>query len=74
MRKQYSIEYESDKRSGGSEIWTAGNASTIRSAKSVIRNIRKNFAEQNPRNFVVYDVWADIDPVTNHVPVVYTEA
>ena len=71
--KQYFIQYESDKMICGTNIHTDGNASTIKSAKSVIRNIRKRIAEENPRNFRVYDCWADVDENTNFVPCVYSE-
>lgn len=83
QRKQFFVEYESDKynrgmwdrqtKDYGSNIWFAGNASTIRSAKSIIRNIRKEYAEVNPRNFKVYDGWADVEPETDFVPCVYAE-
>ena len=84
--KQYFVEFESDKFDKlsynhetddyGSYIHFAGNASTLKSAKSVIRNARKNpsWAADHPRNFKVYDCWADIVPETNHVPCVYFEA
>ena len=72
--KQYFVEYESDKRICGSYNHTAGNASTINSAKSIIRNIRKTMAEYNPRNFRVYDSDGEIDEATNFVPCVYMEA
>lgn len=71
--KQYFVEYESDRMICGSYIHTAGMASTIKSAKSIIRNVRKNRAEYNPRNFKVFDSFADIDSETNHVPCVYEE-
>ena len=80
-QKQYFVEYESDKynpnmwnretESYGSYIHFAGNASTIRSAKSIISQIRKERADENPRDFRVYDTFADVDPETNHVPYVY---
>lgn len=83
MRKQFFVEYESDvynrghwnqnTNDYGCNIWFAGNASTIRSAKSIIRNIRKNRVEENPRNFKVYDCWADVEQETDHVPCVYFE-
>ena len=84
--KQYFVEFESDKFNKsrynpetddyGCYTHFAGNASTIKSAKAVIRNIRKNpdLADDHPRNFKVYDCWADIDPATNHAPCVYFEA
>ena len=84
MRKQFFVEYESDKYNRGMwnrqtndygcNVWDAGNASTIRSAKSIIRNIRKNHAEDNPRNFKVYDSFADVETETEFVPCVYSEA
>lgn len=84
MAKQFFVEFESDKynrgmwnketKEYGCNVWSAGNASTIRSAKSIIRNIRKDYAEENPRNFRVYDSWADVDPETDFVPCVYYEA
>ena len=49
MRKQFFVEYESDRfnrgmynkktKEYGCNVWDAGNASTIRSAKSIIRSI-----------------------------------
>ena len=71
--KQYFIQYESDKMICGSNVHTDGNASTINGSKSVIRNIRKRLAGENPRNFKVYDCWADVDKNTNFVPCVYSE-
>ncbi len=71
--KQYFVEYESDNRICGSYNHTAGNANTINSAKSIIRKIKKMLAEENPRNFRVYDCWADVDEETNSVPCVYSE-
>ena len=65
--KQYFVEFESDKFDNlcynpetddyGSYIHFAGNASTIKSAKAVIRNARKNpsWVADHPRNFKVYD-------------------
>ena len=83
MCKQFFVEYESDRYNRGMwnkqtnyygcNVWNAGNASTIRSAKSIIRNVRKNHAEENPRNFKVYDSWADVEPETDFVPCVYAE-
>lgn len=71
--KQFFVQYESSQLLCGDYTHTAGNASTIRSAKSIIRNIRKNYAEDNPHNFKVYDCWADVEAETNHVPCVYQE-
>ena len=73
MVKQYFVRYESDKTVCGSNDHPAGAASSLKSAKSVIRSIRKNYAEQNPRNFRVYGTWAELDPETNHTPIIYSE-
>ena len=73
MVKQYFVRYESDKVVCGSNDHPAGAASSLKSAKAVIRSIRKNYAEQNPRNFRVYDTWAELDPATNHTPIIYSE-
>ena len=82
--KQYFIEYESDKfdwlaydrekgERGSYTHYYGSHASTIKTAKSYIRKIRRELAEENPRNFRIYDSWADVDPVTNYVPCVYQE-
>jgi len=81
--KQYFVEYESDKYNRhyycretgeyGCYLHDGGNASTLRSAKQVIRNIRKMREDEHPRNFKVYDCWADVDETTNHVPCMYEE-
>ena len=73
VHKQYFIQYESDKMICGSNVHTDGNASTINSAKSIIRKLRKMLSDENPRNFRVYDCWADVDENTNFVPCVYSE-
>lgn len=84
MTKQFCVEYESDRynrgrwnkqtQDYGCNTWEAGNTSTLRGAKAIIRNIRKNLAEDHPRNFRVYDSWADVDSETDFVPCVYSEA
>lgn len=71
--KQYFVQYESDRRVCGSYDHHGGNASTIRSAKAIIRNIRRQMADANPRNFRVYDILGEIDETTDHVPCVYAE-
>lgn len=73
MRKQYFVTFEDDKKVCGTNEHMAGNASTIRSAKSIIRNIRKEYVGKNPRNFKVFDSWADVNPETKFVPCVYEE-
>ena len=57
-RKQYYVWYENDRVVCGSNGHTASGASTLRSARSVIRNIRKNDG-YHPRNFKVYDTWVE---------------
>lgn len=71
--KQYFVTCESDRKICGGYEYTVGYASTIKSAKAIIRNERLNRAEFNPRNFKVYDSYAEVDKSTNHVPCVYTE-
>lgn len=48
-------------------------SNSLKTAKGYISRIKKEYAEDNPREFRVYDVDADIDPKTNFVPVVYFE-
>ena len=71
--KQYFIEFESDRKVCGSYRHPGGNASTVKSAKAVIRNLRRLEADQKPRNFRVYDSLGEIDEATNFVPCVYAE-
>ena len=82
--KRYCIEFETDKPNGyrydfktdsyiKTNIRTAGYASTLSSAKSVIRNMKKNPEYENPRNFKVYDTFADVEEETNYIPCVYEE-
>ena len=51
---------------------TLGNAGTTDSAKRIIGNIRKNCAYANPREFKVFDSFAEVNPETNFVPCVYS--
>ena len=71
--KRYSMHYESDEIVCGSTDHHYGYANTIRTAKQYIARVRKNQADQNPRNFRIYDTWADADPITDFVPCVYHE-
>lgn len=71
--KQYFVLYDSDKKVCGSYEHEAGNASTIKSAKGVIRRVREIDKDNNPRNFRIYDCLADVDKATNFVPCVYRE-
>ena len=74
MSKRYYIRFESDQVVCGSNDHMLCNASTLRSAKDAIRSARKKdfIAVYNPRNFRVYDTWADV-PEDQHVPCVYQE-
>lgn len=71
--KQYSMQYESDQVCFGTNNHEWAMASTIKTAKQYISRCRKAEAEKHPRNFRIYDHWADVDPVTGYVPVVYHE-
>lgn len=77
--KRYSLEFESDKINNFSSredfrySHFYGFASTIKTAKSYISRVKKTYAEDNPRNFRIYDHYADVDPVTDYVPVVYQQ-
>lgn len=73
MRKQYFVMYTSDQKICGEYEHVAGNAGTLRSAKSVIKKVRESDKDNNPRNFKVFDSWADLDEKTNFVPCVYQE-
>ena len=71
--KQYFVRYESDQRICGEYDHFGGNASTIKSAKAIISGIKNDLAKYNPRNFRVYDSFADVEESTNFVPCVYKE-
>lgn len=72
--KRYFVVYESDRCVCRSYDHTYGNASTIKTAKNYIRKIRTNMANDNPRNFRIFDSWADVEGSTGFVPCVYKEA
>lgn len=71
--KQYSMQYESDQICCGSHNHEWAMASSIKTAKQYISRCKKEMAQYNPRNFRIYDHWADVDPETNYVPCVYQE-
>ena len=75
--KRCSLHYESDEHNPFSNIGEYehiyGNASTIKTAKQYISRVRKTEARHNPRNFRIYDHFADVDPSTDYVPCVYHE-
>lgn len=71
--KRYSMRYESDEVYFGTNDHEWGMASTIKTAKQYISRCKKLKAQYNPRNFRIYDHYADVDPKTNYVPCVYKE-
>lgn len=73
MAKRYFMKYESDEMVCQSHDHTYGQANSIKTCKQYIRNCRKNYADRNPRNFRIFDSFADVDPVTDFVPCVYQE-
>ena len=73
--KQFFMQYESDRIVCGSNKHEWGcRASSLATAKGYIRRCRKEKAAENPRNFRIFDSWADVDPSTNYVPCVYSIA
>lgn len=70
--KRYFMEYESDKKVCGDNSHVYGFASTLKTAKSYISRCRKTDAQNNPRNFRIYDTWGDCAP-DEHVPCVCQE-
>ena len=72
MGKRYFMMYESDERICGSHDHIYGNASSIKTAKGYIRRCKKE-NNYNPRNFRIFDSWADVDPETDFVSCVYQE-
>lgn len=71
--KQYSMQYESDELVCGSYNHIYGYASTIKTCKQYISRCKKTEAQYKPRNFRIYDHWADVDPETDYVPCVYQQ-
>lgn len=68
------LEYDTEKKEYGTyNHCYSVHASTIKTAKTYFNRIRKEFAEENPRDFRIYDSFADVDAVTNYVPCVYSE-
>ena len=72
MTKRYSVEYESDKIICKSNIHTYGRANSLKTAKGYISKIKKNYADENPRNFKIYDIYGECGE-NEHVPCVYSE-
>ena len=76
--KQYSLQYTSDEynRFSNTDPYNHfyGYASTIKGAKAYISRIKNSYLKrENPRNFRIYDHWADVNPNTNYVQCVYHE-
>lgn len=71
--KRFYLRYESDERFGDGNDHLYGSACTVSTCKGYIRKIRKDEADKHPRNFRIYDSWAEVDPETGHVPWVYRE-
>ena len=71
--KRFSMQYESDEIVCRSNNHTYGYASTIKTAKQYIARCRQTQVQHNPRNFRIYDHYADVDPNTDYVPIVYQE-
>lgn len=65
--------WDIERRDYGSYDHDYGSASSIKTCKGYISRIKKLYAAENPRDFRIYDSWADVDPVTDHVPYVYRE-
>jgi len=70
--KRYSLYYRSDRKRCNSYKHFGGYSSTIKTAKDYIGRIKKEEAEDNPRDFEIFDVYAGFDNDTVP-PVVYSE-
>lgn len=54
-------------------IVDVGNASSLKSAKSMISKYRRENQEYEPQDFEVFDCWEEVDNKTGFVPCVYKE-
>lgn len=72
--KRYSMRYESDDIFRGMNDHEYGMASSLKTAKQYISKCREQKAQSNPRNFRIYDHYAEVDEATGFVPCVYAEA
>lgn len=70
--KQYSVYYESNEMVCRSNDHFYGYASSIKTARSYIGRIKKNYSKYNPRNFRIYDQWADVED-DEPIPCIYQE-
>ena len=57
--KRYFMEYESDRTVCKTNRHTWGAASSLRTAKQYITKCRKALANENPRNFRIYDTYTE---------------
>ncbi len=71
--KRFSMRYESDDIVCGSNDHTYGCANSLNVAKQYIAKCKASLKDRHPRNFRIYDHFADIDPVSGFVPIVYQE-
>lgn len=72
MTKRYFVEYESDRIICRSNVHEYGRANSLKTAKGYISRIKKNYADENPRNFRIYDIYGECGE-NEHVPCVYSE-
>lgn len=59
--KQYSVYYESDQMICNSYDHFYGYTTSMRTAKAYISQIKKNYSDHNPRNFRIYDQYAEVE-------------
>lgn len=75
--KRYFLEYESNRLSCGCYTHDGGRANAVKTLKSSIKKIRKDEAEYNPRNFVIYDTDGELEyneqKGYKFIPAVYQE-
>lgn len=70
--KRFYLEFESNRIICGSNIHIYGYASTLKTARGYISRCRKIYANDNPRNFRIFDTQADV-PEDEPVPCIYSE-
>lgn len=70
--KQYSVYYESDQMICNSFDHFYGYTTSMRTARAYIRWIKKNYSKHNPRNFRIYDHYAEVED-DEPIPCVFHE-
>lgn len=70
--KQYSVYYTSDRTICNSNEHFYGYASSFKTAKSYIGRIKRTEAEHNPRDFKIFDQFADVAD-NEPIPCIYQE-